>query len=250
MEIKESRVDGEKVVIDFLDYKGMKIIQRNDYLNFSIDSVLISKFLTINKNTKNIMDLGTGNAVIPMILSRRTNAKIKGIEIQDISVELANENVILNKLESQVKIIKGDIRKIELYFRSQSFDAVITNPPFFKLDANERQQNNLDQLTFARHEVLVDLEDIIKAGSYLLKNRGYFAMVHRADRMIEIIELMRKYRLEPKRLMFCHTTKNKDAKIILIEGLKDAKLGLKVLPPIYINKKNGVYTEDVLRMFK
>ena len=101
-----------EVIIDFLNHSDMKIIQRNDYLNFSIDSVLIANFLTINKGRKNIMDLGTGNGVIPMLLSKRTNAKIVGIEIQDISVDLACRNIILNKLESQVKVVKGDIKDI------------------------------------------------------------------------------------------------------------------------------------------
>ena len=239
-----------EVIIDFLNYKDMKIIQRNDYLNFSIDSVLVSNFLTINKKRKNIMDLGTGNGVIPMLLSKRTNAKIVGIEIQDISVDLASRNMKLNKLESQVEIVKGDIKNIETQFRDQSFDAVITNPPFFKFTGDKDQLNNLDQLTYARHEILINLEDIIRAGSYLLKFRGNFTMVHRADRLIEILELMKKYKIEPKKIRFCHTTKNKGAKIILFEGLKGAEEGLVIQPPLYINNDDGSYTEEVLKMFE
>jgi len=238
-----------EVIIDFLSHSDMKIIQRNDYLNFSIDSVLISNFLTINKGRKNIMDLGTGNGVIPMLLSKRTNANIVGIEIQDISVDLACRNIILNKLESQVKIVKGDIKNIQSEFTDQSFDAVITNPPFFKFVGDKNQLNNLDQLTYARHEVLINLEDIIKAGSYLLKFRGNFTMVHRADRLIDILELMKKYKIEPKRIRFCHTTKNKGAKIILIEGMKGAEAGLVIQPPLYINNDDGSYTEEILKMF-
>lgn len=238
-----------EVIIDFLNYKNMKIIQRNDYLNFSIDSVLISDFLTINKGRKNIMDLGTGNGVIPMLLSKRTKAKITGIEIQETSVELARRNIILNKLESQVEIVEGDIKNIQSEFRDQSFDAVITNPPFFKFTGDKNQLNNLDQLTYARHEILITLEDIIKAGSYLLKFRGNFTMVHRADRLIDILELMKKYKIEPKKIRFCHTTRNKSAKIILIEGLKGAEAGLVIQPPLYINNNDGSYTEEVLKMF-
>jgi tRNA1(Val) A37 N6-methylase TrmN6 len=250
MEKKDNKKRGEEVIIDFLNHRGMKIIQRNDFLNFSIDSVLISNFLTINKNRKKIMDLGTGNGVIPMLLSKRTKANIVGIEIQETSVELAKKNIILNKLESQVEIVKGDIKKLNETFKDQSFDAVITNPPFFKFNGDESQLNDLDQLTFARHEILINLEDIIKAGSYLLKNRGYFAMVHRADRLIDILELMKKYRLEPKRIRFCHTTMEKSAKIILIEGLKGADEGLIIEKPLYINKKDGSYTEEILDMFE
>ncbi|MCK5780460.1 MAG: tRNA1(Val) (adenine(37)-N6)-methyltransferase [Psychrilyobacter sp.] len=243
------REHSNEVIIDFLNHKGMKIIQRNDFLNFSIDSVLVSNFLTINKNRKKIIDLGTGNGVIPMLLSMRTEAKITGIEIQDISVDLAKRNIILNKLESKVEIIKGDIKEINLNFKDQSYDAVITNPPFFKFNGDENQLNNLDQLTFARHEILINLEDIIKAGSYLLKNRGCFTMVHRADRLIDILELMKKYKLEPKRIRFIHTTMEKSAKIILVEGLKGVKPGLTIEPPLYINEKSGKYTQEVLRMF-
>lgn len=238
-----------EVIIDFLNYNDMKIIQRNDHLNFSIDSVLISNFLTVNKGRKNIMDLGTGNGVIPMLLSKRTVAKIVGIEIQDTSVDLACRNIILNKLESQVEIVKGDIKNIQSEFTDQSFDAVITNPPFFKFTGDKNQLNNLDQLTYARHEILINLEDIIKAGSYLLKFRGNFTMVHRADRLIDILELMKKYKIEPKRIRFCHTTRNKGAKIILIEGLKGAEPGLVIQPPLYINNEDGSYTEEVLEMF-
>ena len=246
---KISKNHKNEVIIDFLNYSDMKIIQRNDYLNFSIDSVLISNFLTVNKGRKNIMDLGTGNGVIPMLLSKRTNAKIVGIEIQDTSVDLACRNIILNKLESQVEIVKGDIKNIQSEFTDQSFDAVITNPPFFKFTGDKNQLNNLDQLTYARHEILINLEDIIKAGSYLLKFRGNFTMVHRADRLIDILELMKRYKIEPKRIRFCHTTRNKGAKIILIEGLKGAEPGLVIQPPLYINNDDGSYTEEVLEMF-
>jgi len=238
-----------EVIIDFLNHKGMQIIQRNDYLNFSIDSVLVSNFITINKNRKKIMDLGTGNGVIPMLLSRRTNAHITGIEIQDISVDLAKRNVNLNNLESQIEILSGDIKEIYSNFKDQSYDAVITNPPFFKFNGDKSQLNNLDQLTFARHEILINLEDIIKAGSYLLKNRGYFTMVHRADRLVDILELMKKYKLEPKRIKFVHTTKEKSAKILLVEGLKGAEPGILIEPPTYINEKSGQYTPEILKMF-
>ncbi len=246
---KISKNHENEVIIDFLNYDDMKIIQRNDHLNFSIDSVLISNFLTINKGRKNIMDLGTGNGVIPMLLSKRTNAKIVGIEIQDISVDLACRNIILNKLESQVEVVKGDIKNIQSQFVDQSFDAVITNPPFFKFNGDKNQLNNLDQLTYARHEILINLEDVIKAGSYLLKFRGNFTMVHRADRLMDILELMKKYKVEPKRIRFCHTTRNKSAKIILVEGMKGAETGLVIQPPLYINNDDGSYTEDVLKMF-
>jgi len=240
----------EEVTIDFLNVDGMKIIQRNDYFNFSIDSVLVANFLTINRNSKKIADLGTGNGAIPMLLSKRTKAKLVGLELQDVSVELANKNIILNKLEEQIEIKKGDIRKIENHFSAQEFDSVICNPPFFKLDGNSEQLNNLDQLTIARHEVTVNLEEIVKGASYILKNRGYFCIVHRASRFFEILEYMKKYNIQGKRVQFGHTKKDKEAKIVLIEGMKNSKEEIRILPPLVINNEDGTYSEEVLKMFE
>lgn len=239
-----------EVLIDFLNFKDMKIIQRNDHFNFSLDSVLISNFATINRSTKSIVDLGTGNGVIPMLLSKRTKAKISGVELQKISADLAKRNIKLNNLNMQVDIIESDILDYNKYFSDQSQDLVITNPPFFKLDGNKNQLNDLDQLTIARHELTADLDDIIRVGSRLLKNRGYFCMVHRPDRLGEIFEIMKKYNLEPKRLQFCHSKENKPAKILLIEGIKSAKANLQILAPIISHTDNNEYSEKILKMFK
>ena len=122
----------KEVMIDFLDKEGMKIIQRADYFNFSLDSVLVSEFLTINRSTKNIVDLGTGNGSIPMLLSRRCRAHITGIEIQKVSADLALRNIELNDLEDRVKIIHDNMKNWKGHFRPGSVDAIISNPPFFK----------------------------------------------------------------------------------------------------------------------
>lgn len=228
----------------------MKIIQRADYFNFSLDSVLVSEFLTINRGVKKILDLGTGNGSIPMLLSSRCTAHIIGVEIQEVSADLARRNIALNKLTDQVDIVRDDLKNWKVHFSTGSQDAVISNPPFFKFNGNTELLNDLDQLTYARHEITANLEDIISAASGLLKDRGYFALVHRPDRMLEILDIMRKYSISPKRLQFCHSKLGKPAKTILIEGIKYGKEGITILPPLYTHSEDGSYSPEVLEMFK
>ena len=240
----------KEVIIDFLNKPEMKIIQRADYFNFSLDSVLVSEFLTINRGVKKILDLGTGNGSIPMLLSSRSKAQITGVEIQEVSADLARRNIELNKLQDQVGIIQDDLKNWKKHFKNGSQDAVISNPPFFKFNGNKELLNDLDQLTYARHEITANLEDIVSTASGLLKDRGYFALVHRPDRMIEILDLMRKYDISPKRLQFCHSKFGKPAKTILLEGIKYGKEGISILPPLYTHTEDGSYSQEVLDMFK
>lgn len=230
--------------------KNLKIIQRSDYFNFSIDSLLISEFVNIQKNTKKILDLGTGNAAIPLFLSKKTSAKIYGIEIQEISYKLALRNININDLNEQIYIIYDNMKNYLNYFNMGSFDIVISNPPFFRINENTNFLNNLKQLSIARHEIEINLEELIKIASELVKDRGYFYLVHRADRLSEILNNLIKYRFEAKKIKFCYTTKYKNAKIVLIEAIKNGKPGLTILPPLIINKKNGEYTDEVLKMFE
>ena len=230
--------------------KNLKIIQRSDYFNFSIDSLLISEFVNIQKNTKKILDLGTGNAAIPLFLSKKTSAKIYGIEIQEISYNLALRNININDLNEQIYIIYDNMKNYLNYFNMGSFDIVISNPPFFRINENTNFLNNLKQLSIARHEIEINLEELIKIASELVKDRGYFYLVHRADRLSEILNNLIKYRFEAKKIKFCYTTKYKNAKIVLIEAIKNGKTSLTILPPLIINKENGEYTDEVLKMFE
>lgn len=230
--------------------KNLKIIQRADYFNFSIDSLLISEFINISKNTKKILDLGTGNAAIPLFLSKKTSASIYGIEIQKVSYDLASRNVNINDLNEQIYLIYDDMKNYLSHFTYGSFDIVVSNPPFFKFNGNETLLNNLDQLTIARHEITITLEEVVKIAFDLLKDRGYFYLVHRADRLGDILNVLRNYNLEAKNIRLCYTTAKKNAKIVLIEAIKNGKSGLNILPPLVINKDNGEYTEEVLKMFK
>ena len=238
-----------ETVVNLLN-KDMKIIQRVDHFAFSLDSILVSEFASITKYTNKIVDLGTGNGVIPLFLSKKTKAQITGIEIQEISSDLAKRNVQLNNLEDQISIINDDMKNWKKYFRNNSVDMVISNPPFFKFDGNEKQLNDLTQLTLARHEISITLEEIIQTASNLLKDKGHFALVHRVDRFMDIIENMKKYDIEPKKIQFCHTKINKEGKILLVEGIKYGKPGLRILPPLIAHDDDGQYSAEVLEMFK
>lgn len=238
-----------ETVIDLL-HKNMKIIQRTDHFSFSIDSLLVAEFATITRTTKNIVDLGTGNGVIPLFLSKRTPVKITGIEIQEISSDLARRNVQLNNLDEQIEIINDDMKNWERHIKRGSIDLVVTNPPFFKFHGEEKQLNDLDQLSLARHEITITLDSLLQTASMLLKDKGYFVMVHRVDRLVDIIETMKKYNLEPKRLQFCYTKLEKEGKILLVEGVKNGNPGLRVLPPLIAHDENGQYSKTILEMFK
>ncbi|HEY8365343.1 MAG TPA: tRNA1(Val) (adenine(37)-N6)-methyltransferase [Haloplasmataceae bacterium] len=238
-----------EVLNDLLGYDNMKIIQRPDMFNFSLDSTLLANFVRINKNVRKIVDLGTGNAPIPLFLSLRTKASIIGVEIQKEVYEIAKRNVEINNLTSQIEIINDDLKNIYQKIGHQSFDIVTCNPPYFKV-TNQANVNKNDYLTIARHEVMVTLEDVIKEASLLLKHGGYFAMVHRPERLLDILELMRKLQIEPKRLRLVYPKQHKECNTILIEGRKSNQGGLRILPPLYIYTNNNEYTDEVKNMFK
>ncbi len=238
-----------EVINDLLEYNNMKIIQDNETFNFSLDSVLLPNFVTINKNINNILDIGCGNAPIPLIISTKTDAKIIGVEIQSKIADMAMRSVEINNKQNQIKIINQDINDFYKYENTGKYDIITCNPPFFK---NERKshKNNSEYKTIARHEVKLNLEQIMQIGKKLLKNNGVIALVHRPERLVEILELMKQYNIEPKKLQFVYPKTNKEAKMILIEGRKNGKSGLKILPPIYVHTDNNDYTEQVKLMFK
>jgi tRNA1(Val) A37 N6-methylase TrmN6 len=237
-----------EVVNDLLNYRNLKIIQRKDGFNFSLDSVMLANFVTINKKAKHICDLGTGNAPIPLIMSTRTDASIVGVEIQEISKDLAERSIKMNKLEDQISIVHDDLKGVHLHLGSDKFDVVTCNPPFFKVGETPHL-NESEYKMIARHEIHATLEDVIRAAKALLKNNGYFAMVHRPERLLEILEFMKLHNIEPKRVQFVYPKKDKDANILLIEGRKNGNSGLKILPPLYSHKSNGDYTDEVMAMF-
>lgn len=238
-----------KVLNDLLGYKNFKIYQDPDLFSFSLDSVLLPNFITINKNVRNILDIGCGNAPIPLILSTKTNADIIGVEIQEYVSILAKESVKINKKENQIKIINKDINELYEKIESDYFDIITCNPPFFNTE-NILNMNESEYKTIARHEVKLNLEQIMKISKKMLKNNGILGIVHRPERLVEILLLMKKNNIEPKRIRFVYPKKGRDAKILLIEGRKNGNPGLTILEPLYVHNENGVYTEEVKKFFE
>ena len=232
-----------------LGYENLKIIQDNEMFNFSLDSVLLPNFITINESTKNILDIGTGNAPIPLILSEKTKAKIIGLEIQKEVSEMAKESVKMNNLENQITIICEDAKEYAKEMTPEYFDIITCNPPYFEVKENSRFNKN-DYKTIARHEVTLNLNDILKIARKLLKNGGTIGLVHRPERLIDILTTMRENNIEPKKIRLIYPGKNKEANILLIEGKKNGKKGLKILPPLYSHNKDGSYTEEIQKYFK
>ena len=236
------------VINYLLGYENLKIYQNTEMFNFSLDSVLLANFVTINQNIKKILDIGCGNAVIPLILSTKTDALIDGIEIQEKSYELAIKSVELNKLQDKINIINDDIKKYYKNCETETYDVIVSNPPYFKVNENSNI-NDSEYKTIARHEVTLNVEELIVISKKLLKNKGKLAIVHRPERLIEIIDVMKKNNIEPKRICFIYPKKDKEANILLVEGVKNGLPGLKIMPPIYSHNEDGSYTEELQKYF-
>ena len=238
-----------KVINYLLGYKDLYIMQDSDLFNFSLDSVLLPNFITLNKKVKKIMDIGCGNAPIPLILSTKTSAEIIGVEIQKESYDLAVESIKYNNLSDQIKLINADINDIYKDFKVGSFDIITCNPPYFKY-CETSNINSSDYKTIARHEITLNLDQLMNAAKYLLNNNGIVGIVHRPERLSDIIISMRNNNIEPKRIQFVHPQKNKEANIVLVEGTKNGKPGLKVLHSIISHESNGEYSVDIKKYFE
>ena len=237
----------EKVVNDLLYFKNIKIVQNKDYFNFSLDSILLPNFAKITPGVKNILDLCCGNAPIPLVLSTMTNANIIGVEIQKEIYDLAKESININNI-GNIKIINKDAKDIINDYETDTFDLITCNPPYFKYN-NTSIINENDVKSIARHEISITLDDIMKLSKKLLKNGGSLCLVHRTDRLIDVIDTMKKYNIEPKRLRFIYPKKDKNSNLFLIDGRKNGKSGLKLLSPLIVHNEDGSYTEEVLKMF-
>lgn len=239
---------GKIEINDLVYFKNIKIVQDKDYFNFSLDSVLLPNFVDITKKTKMILDMCTGNAPIPLILSTKTDAKIYAVELQREIYNLAKETIKINKLDNQIVLINNNIKNLKKIFNTETFDIITCNPPYFKKKEDSIINENIVK-SIARHEIEMELEDVILISKALLKNEGSLVLVHRTDRLIEIIELMRKHNIEPKRMRLIYPKINTESNLVLIDGRKNGKKGLKILPPLYIHNDDNSYTKEVLEMF-
>lgn len=224
-----------KVVNDLYDY-GLSIVQDTDLFKFSLDSILLAEFVSLRLSDKVILDFCTGNAAIPLILSTKTKKKITGIELQDTIYSYAVESVKLNHLENQINLIHDDVKNVQNYIKEESADVIICNPPYFKVPASHKLINTVYEKAIARHELCLDLETLIQLTSRTLKRNGQFFLVHQATRFTEILFLMKKYHIAVKKVNFIYSNPEKDAIMVLIQGLKDGKEGLKIGKPIIVNR--------------
>lgn len=247
----EVLVKENEVLNDLLGYEGLKIIQAPDRFNFSLESTLLAHFVKLNKHSQRLIDLCTGNAPVPLMLTLRTDAFIDGVELQETSASQAMRSVAINQLEQQIKIYHRDLIGVHTELGLGRYDVVTCNPPYFKVGP-ESHLNKNDALTVARHEIAVTLDDLVAEAALLLRVGGHFAMVHRPDRLVEIMETFKKYRLEPKRLRFIYPRMNKEAKGMLIEGVLDGNAGgLRLEAPLIVYAGDGAhYTEEILNLFK
>ena len=229
--------------IDDLQLKGLYLIQKKDGFKFGIDAVLLSDFAQVKKRHR-VMDLCTGTGIVPfLVYGKYEPQSVFGLEIQRDMVEMAERSVKLNSLEGRVQFINGDLKDIDSLKRLDRFDVVTVNPPY-KLN-NSGILNPLDKLAIARHEVLCNLEDVIAASRVLLKDNGRMFIVHRPERLADIFTLMRKYKIEPKRVKMVHPKMGKAPNIVLVEGQRDGGAYLKWEAPLYVYDENGRYTKEI-----
>lgn len=218
---------------DDLGINNLRLIQDSDLFCFGTDSVLLSNFARSRRGDI-VVDLCSGNGIIPILMSAKTKAdKFYGIELQRCSYELFCENIALNGLEERIEAINADIADVNAYFKNGSVDVVTCNPPYMNVGAGFLNPD--DSLAIARHEIKTDLQGVISSASKILKFGGHFYMVHRADRLCDIISTMRSYNIEPKRLMFVHPSPEKEPRLLLIEGMVGVNPSLKIEAPVYVN---------------
>lgn len=232
--------------IDDLQLKGLRLIQDKTGFCFGVDAVLLANFAKVKRGAK-VVDLGTGTGIIPTLIAGKSEAsEIIGVEIQEEVYEMATRSVKLNKLEDRVRIINADIKTIDKELEVHGYHVVTSNPPYMHMDGIK---NPNDKKAISRHEVLCNLEDVIRAASRLTMPKGKFFMIHRPTRLVDIIDLGRKYRLEPKQIQFIHPRANKAPNLMLVEFVKDGRPELKILDPLYVYGEDGNYTEELKAIY-
>ncbi|MBO5349733.1 MAG: tRNA1(Val) (adenine(37)-N6)-methyltransferase [Clostridia bacterium] len=234
--------------IDDLELNNLKIIQRTDGFCFGIDSVLLSDFAKGIKRNNKVLDLGTGTGILGLLLCAKTNLKqITGIEVQTEIAEMAKRTIKLNNLEDKFDIINANIKELDKILKLDYYDSIVTNPPYKKANSGKINENEIKLIS--RHEIKADLSDFIKMSFKLLKDRGSLYMVHRTERLADIISEMRLNKIEPKRIRFVYSNSTSDSKLVLIEAVKNGKSFLKIEKPLYVYNEDGTYTDEILEIY-
>jgi len=232
--------------IDNLELNNLKIIQNKNGFCFGIDSVLLSDFAKNIKKNSMVIDLGTGTGIIPILLSAKTMAKkIVGVEIQQEVAEMAQRSILMNNLQNKIEIINANIK--ELSVNKNIFDAVVTNPPYIKLNSGLENENKLKLIS--RHEIECTIDDIAKISAKILKDKGEIYMVHRPDRLVDIMEAFRRNKLEIKKIRLVHPKANTKPNLILIKAVKNGNAFLEIDKPLYVYNNNGEYTKEIKKIY-
>lgn len=233
--------------IDDLHRNGYTIIQDPKKFCFGIDAVLLSDFAKAKKD-EIVFDIGTGTGIIPILMSAKTDAKkYFAIDIQQESVDMARRSIKLNKLTGKIEVFHLDIKNVFEKFEKNSINVVTSNPPYMNMGGG--LINEYDAKAIARHEIFCNLDDIVKATSLLLKPNGRFYMVHRPNRLCDIICTLRNYKLEPKTIRFVQPYENKEPNMVLIESIKNGKAFMKILPNLIVYNKDKQYTDEINRIY-
>ncbi len=233
--------------LDELQRNGYQIIQNPEKFCFGMDAVLLSGFAKVRPGGK-VLDLGTGTGIIPILMEAKTPAAhLTGLEIQEESADMARRSVQLNGLSEKIDIVTGDIKEADKLFKSASFDVITSNPPY--MIGEHGLQNPDAPKAIARHEVLCTLEDVVGQAAKLLKSGGHFFMVHRPFRLAEIIAVMTRYKLEPKRMQLVYPFVDKEPNMVLIEGVRGGKSRMTVEKPLIIYKEPGVYMPEIYDIY-
>jgi tRNA1Val (adenine37-N6)-methyltransferase len=228
--------------------KGIELFQSKKGYRFSIDALLLEDFIAVKQYSK-LLELGAGSGVVSLLLAKRLkHAKLVAVEIQDSLADSARKNVALNKLETRVEVFHEDIKNLRKIFDANTFDGVFTNPPFRKVRTGRLSIDR--ERAVARHEIEVSLHDIVKTAAFLLKNMGKFFIIYHPFRMVELISLLHRTGLEPKRVRFVHARRGEGAKMVLIEAVKGSGAWLKVTPPLYVHEKGNKYTEEMRKVLQ
>lgn len=234
--------------IDDLEFKDLKIIQNKNGFCFGIDAVLLSDFARNIKKDSMVMDLGTGTGIISILLCGKTQLKkIIGVEVQEEVYDMANRSIKLNNLEDKFEVINENILNLDKKYDRNTFDVIVTNPPYKK--ENTGVVNEEKKKLISRHEILAKLEDYVSISNKLLKDKGEFYMVHRPERLVDILSYMRQYKLEPKEIRFVCSHKSEPPKLVLIKGVKNGKPFLKFREDLYIYNSDGTYTDEIYKIY-
>ena len=231
-----------------LGYPNLKIYQNSDFFSFSLDSVILGNFSHIRDRDQKIVDFCSGNAIVPLILSRRTQKHIDAVEIQKPIYELALKSVQINQLEDQISVFCEDIVQYSKR-NSDSYDLVLCNPPYFKIYESSKKNISIEK-QIARHEIKMNLELLCKCAKQILKEHGNFCLVHRSERLLEILIEFRKNGIEPKKIKFIHEKQSKHSHLVLIEGQKKGSPGLIIEEPFILYEEDGTMTENYQKLQK